>query len=74
MKNKKVILLGILVLSLLCCIATLVGYLSYTYRQRQAIEERPLVLIHTPLNHQQIPVGKGILTHATARAKGGYPR
>jgi LysM repeat protein len=74
MKRSRGILLGILALVVICLVLALLGYLVYSLQRRQAMEGRPLVLIHTPFNREQIPLGDGVLAHVSARAQGGVAR
>ncbi len=64
-------LLGFLLLAVLCVLA----YLLYSFAMdRHAFNSRPLVLIHSPFNHDQVRVGEQVLVHATARAGNGLAR
>lgn len=74
MKRSRIIPVVIIALVLLCLVTLLLAYLVYSAQRRRAMKERPLVLIHAPLNREQIPLGNGILAHATARAQGGVAR
>jgi hypothetical protein len=74
MKKIRGILLGILALVLVCLVLALLGYLVYSVQRRQAMGTRPLVLIHTPFNRQQIPLGESTQVHASARAESGVTR
>ena len=74
MKRSKTILLGILALTLICLLLALLAAWFYGGMRRRAMEERPLVLIHAPLNRDRIPLGNGILAHATARSQEGVAR
>jgi len=75
MKNKGCLrwtfLLGVLAL-----IAIGIAVISLVYFQGRvrAFVSRPLVLIHSPVNHDQARVGDGIIVHATARADNGLRR
>jgi len=61
-------LLGFLLLAVLC----LVAYLLYSFwMDKRAFNSRPLVLIHSPYNHDQVRVGERLLIHASARADNG---
>jgi hypothetical protein len=71
MKKSRTVPIAILALALLCCVAVSGGYALYSARGRRAMEERPLVLIHTPVNRKRVPLGEGVPIHATARARGG---
>ena len=75
MKNKGcspwVFLLGIMVLAAAC---VLVISLVYFQARARAFNSRPLVLIHSPVNHEQARIGDGIIVHATARAGNGLRR
>jgi LysM repeat protein len=48
--------------------------LGYAFRDNPEINDRPLVLIHSPLNWEQVSEGDGVLVHATARSPGGIKR
>jgi hypothetical protein len=69
-----VIVLGLLALFVGCLVLALAAGLLYSTRRRQAIADRPLVLIHTPLNREREELGQDLLVHATARAEGGVAR
>lgn len=75
MKNKGcarwTVLLGMLALLLICIAA---AGLVYFQARASAVNSRPLVLIHAPVNHDQVHVGDGVLVHATARADNGLRR
>ena len=55
---------GALILVGICVI---VAVMLYFPQRVQAVFSRPLVLIHNPINYDQIEVGEGITVHATAR-------
>jgi len=74
MNRSKGILLAILALLVICLALALLGYLLHSSQRRRAMEERPLVLIHAPLNRDQLHLGRGVLVHATARDGGGVAR
>jgi hypothetical protein len=74
MNRSRVILLGILALFVICLALALLAALFYGSQRSRAMDERPLVLIHTPLNREHVRLGEGILVHATARAQGGVAR
>ncbi len=63
--------LGALLLIGACLLAAAVMYFQGRAR---ALASRPLVLIHAPVNHEQVTVGEGVLVHATARQTGGLRR
>ena len=65
------LLLGVLALVLICIAA--IG-LVYFQARSSALNDRPLVLIHAPINHDQVHVSDGVLVHATARADNGLRR
>lgn len=74
--NKKgctrwVLWLGLPALVIFCIVAT---SLVYFQARARAFNSRPLVLIHSPINHEQVRVGDGILVHATGREDGGLRR
>ena len=55
----------IVLLLLLVVILTLI----YMYQSGRAIESKPLVLIHSPLNRETFQVGEIVVVHATARSE-----
>jgi len=63
--------LGALVLVGICVVAAILLYFPNKVR---AVYSRPLVLIHEPLNREQISLGDHALVNATARNKGGVKR
>jgi hypothetical protein len=65
--------LGIGALALLLLFAVVAAVVYYQVRST-AFASRPLVLIHSPLNHEQTNVGDGVLVHATARSQRGLRR
>jgi LysM repeat protein len=62
------LILGLIGLVLVC---VLVLGLAYSSGRARAFNSRPLVLIHSPVNHDQVTVGEGIIVHATARSDNG---
>ena len=72
MKNvRSYAFLGVILLSGLCILAA--GLYYFNVRAR-AFNLRPLVLIHAPINRDQVNVGDGVLVHATARENTGLRR
>lgn len=71
MNKSRTVPIAILTLMLLCCVAASGGYVLYRARGRRAMEERPLVLIHSPVNGEQLVQQESVSIHATARAEGG---
>lgn len=63
--------LGLLGLAAACAITVA---LVYFQGRARAFNSRPLVLIHSPIHHEQARVGDGILVHATARSDSGLRR
>lgn len=74
MKKWKRFLVLSLVLAMLCCATAVVGYFIYDGQRRQAVAQRPLVMIHAPSNRERVSVGSGVALHATARAEMGVSR
>jgi hypothetical protein len=66
-------LLGFGALGVMLLCAAAVGVIYWQVRAR-ALSSRPLVMIHSPLNHDQAQLGEGLVVHATARAKRGVRR
>jgi LysM repeat protein len=63
--------IGVLVVVGVCLLA---GTLYYSSMKTRAFNSRPLVLIHNPVNHEQVMVGERVLVHASARADNGLTR
>jgi len=63
--------IGILAIMLLCIAGVA---LIYFQRRSVSFNSRPLVLIHAPINHDNVMVGEGIPVHATAREDNGLRR
>ena len=55
----------------LCVLVTGIVYFS---GRAKAYNSRPLVLIHSPINHDRVSVGEGVIVHASARADNGLAR
>ena len=69
--NWRLYLLYIMGLIAFC---VLVSGLVYSSSRAKAFNSRPLVLIHSPIHHDQVIVGEGVIVHATARADNGLAR
>ena len=65
------LVLGALGLIALC---VLVAGLFYSSSRARGFNSRPLVLIHSPVNHDQVSIGEGLIVHATARSDSGLSR
>ncbi|OGO14920.1 MAG: hypothetical protein A2Z14_16880 [Chloroflexi bacterium RBG_16_48_8] len=74
MKKKSYFRWGVIGLFALLVVCLQVGavYL-FTYKGR-AFDSRPLVLIHSPLQHEQVQSGDGVIVYATARGDEGLAR
>ena len=70
--NKKSCLWMALFALIIICIAGIA--LVYFQARARAFNSRPLVLIHSPINHEQFAPGEGALVHATARSERGVKR
>ncbi|MBN1312938.1 MAG: LysM peptidoglycan-binding domain-containing protein [Anaerolineae bacterium] len=55
----------------LCLIAAVIAIIAYALRGNLSVNDRPLVLIHSPLDREQLSEGDGVLVHATARSADG---
>ncbi|NOH10547.1 MAG: hypothetical protein HND51_02785 [Chloroflexi bacterium] len=68
-KNKRFgcILIAVLLGGVLLVAAFVGGSLVFT--GQTAAASQPLVLIHSPLNHEEFNSGEGLIMHATARSK-----
>jgi hypothetical protein len=73
-KKRKGVLVYLSILAVLCCATALVGYFFYSGQRRQAVAQRPLVMIHAPAHQDRVPVSRGVVLHATARAQAGVSR
>jgi hypothetical protein len=62
---------GLLGLAVLCIAAMA---LVYAATRNRALQSRPLVLILSPVNHEQVRAGDGLVVHATARSQRGVDR
>lgn len=75
MRNKSCLrwspLLGLLALLILCIAAISIVYFQARAR---AFNSRPLVLIYSPINHEQARIGDGMIVQAMARSKRGVNR
>jgi hypothetical protein len=74
MSKRRSILLAVLGLAVVCVALSMAGFLLYNALRRRALEERPLVLIHSPLHLEAFEVSDGLLVHATARSESGISR
>jgi hypothetical protein len=70
--RKKLILA--LVLIVLCLLAILIGLIVFNRLQTKALNDHPLVLIHTPENRDHVGLGQEVSLHATARSQNGIAR
>jgi len=73
-KLKYGIVILLLLVLLFAIIAAFMAYLLFFTQPAAAFDGRPLVLIHTPLNNTQVPLGERVFIHATARADDGIQR
>ena len=55
-------------------ICVLAGEIASMAARQNSLQSRPLVLIHSPVNHEQILSGEAVVIHATARSKRGVTR
>ena len=65
------LVLGLIGLAVVCVLAV---SLTYFQARARAFNSRPLVLIHSPINHEQARAGDGIIVHATGREDRGLHR
>lgn len=71
MKKKKIILIVLISLVVICVLASAIFLLFQLRPQNQA---RPMVLIHAPKDQEMVSVGKGLIVHATANDPAGLRR
>ena len=74
MKKSKKAVIGILILIGICLISAVIALLGYRGLRRTALDHRPLVIIHSPLNREEGVIGQEMILHATARAQDGVSR
>ncbi|MGD1992991.1 MAG: LysM domain-containing protein, partial [Anaerolineae bacterium] len=74
MERRRILLLGIGISILICLALALLGAVLYRGQRERALAHRPLVLIHAPLSRDRVPLGSGVLVHATARVGNGVSR
>jgi LysM repeat protein len=63
--------IGLFAVILLCIVGVALLYFQVRIK---ALNSRPLVLIHSPIYHEQFAPGEGVLVHATARSERGVSR
>jgi LysM repeat protein len=68
---RWIVVLVILGLIIVCIEIAIVLFLQ---GRSHTLNSKPLVLIHTPINHSQNWLGEGLLVHATARQNNGLRR
>ena len=71
MNKKSCLWLGLFVLIIVCIVGIALVYFQMRAR---AFNSRPLVLIHSPINHAQFQAGNGVSVHATIRSDNGVSR
>lgn len=71
-RRSKTWLLIVPVVLITICMAA--AALFYFWQRARAYNARPLVLIHNPLNRDEVATGQGVFVHATARSKRGVTR
>jgi hypothetical protein len=64
-------MLFLLILAALLIVLILVGGVFYGSQRMKGLNSRPLVLIHRPLNQEEVPIGGVVIVHATARNEEG---
>jgi hypothetical protein len=74
MKKSRIVLFGALALLIVCLLSTIIAFIGYRGIRNRALNYRPLVLIHHPLNRQRVGIGLAHIIHATARATDGVSR
>lgn len=75
MKNKnRSCWFGALFILVFLGICALAGQVVSMVARQNSLQSRPLVLIHSPVNHEQIVSGEAVSIHATARSPRGVTR
>ena len=74
MRRLRVLLVGLLVLAVVCVACVAAVQLGFLAMRGGLLRDRPIVLIHRPLQHQQVLLGEGLIVHATARDSSGVDR
>ncbi|MCD4674033.1 MAG: LysM peptidoglycan-binding domain-containing protein [Anaerolineaceae bacterium] len=68
-RRSKLWILIVLVVFIAICLAIVAVF--YSFQRASSFNARPLVLIHNPLNRDELMVGEGIIVHATGRSQRG---
>jgi hypothetical protein len=74
MNQRKIIVWGLILVTVLVVLVLIGMSITYKGMQTRVMKDRPLVLLHRPLNHTQASIGTGLMVHATARASSGIER
>lgn len=74
MKTRRTFFIGIVIFLVLVVLIGAVLIITYGVLRSNVLMHRPLVLIHSPLNHEQAVVGSPLIVHATARSTNGIQR
>lgn len=67
--RSRVWIVLVAVIAILVCLV--IAALLYSFQRTRSFNTRPLVMIHNPLNRDEIEVGDGVIIHATARSQRG---
>jgi hypothetical protein len=70
---RRTLAIAVIVLLVLCCLAAVAGGLAYLLRVR-AVEARPVILIGSPGQGENVQVGEAVVVQATARDETGVVR
>ena len=74
MKKSHKVAISILVVIGICLLTAVIALLGYRGMRRTALDHRPLVIIHSPLNREQGLLGEEMILHASTRAQDGVSR
>ena len=71
-RRSRLWIVAVVIVGVIICL--IVAALLYSYQRTRTFNTRPLVMIHNPLNRDEIELGEGIIIHATGRSQRGVKR
>ncbi len=68
-RRSRLWIVAIVIVGVIICLVLVAIF--YSFQRTRSFNTRPLVMIHNPLNRDEIEVGDGVIIHATARSQRG---
>ena len=68
-RRSRLWVLVVVIVAIAICL--IIAALLYSFQRTRTYNTRPLVLIHNPLNRDEVQVGEGVIIHATGRSQRG---